>query len=154
AQPHGATERARRQDERLAQPAEEAPIDHLLESKPREYQIDIERALANGTDEAVAHEVRGRAIRGRQHHDAGRSGAAGVRSLEERRDHAGAVRTRASSSLGGASTAANSSARNVPGATVEPRSASTGTLEEASTPNAMTVAKLATTSDASVRGTE
>src|SRR5262249_28105071 len=50
--------------------------------------------------------------------------------------------------------AENTSARNVPGATVEPSACSTGTDEKLSTPNPTTVAALAMTSDASVSGAD
>jgi len=55
---------------------------------------------------------------------------------------------------GRASSAENNSASSVPGATVEPRSASTVTLEQASTLKVSTVAMLAINSEASVSGTE
>lgn len=47
--------------------------------------------------------------------------------------------------------AENRRARKVPGATVEPRAAKTGTFESDSTPKPITVLRLATTSDSIVR---
>src|SRR5215472_13201527 len=153
AHPHGAPEGVCRQEDLFPQPPEDAPVAHLLQLKPREYHIDLERAIADGTHEPMPYEVRGLGIGGGQQQYADRGSAARVHGLDEGRDHrkaaCGVVR-----GAGGASIAANSSARSVPGATVDPRSASTGTLEKASTPNAMTVARLATRSDASVSGSD
>src|SRR4029077_11523109 len=102
--------------------------------------------------EPVVHEV-GWPGKGRgQHHHARRCDAARARGLHDRRDHA--VDLFAGGAGGCASMAANRSARNVPRATVEPRSASTGTLEDASTPKAITVAIFAVRSDARTSGTD
>src|SRR5262249_52800722 len=129
----------------------------MLQPQLRKDEVDIEPALAHRAREAVRHEIVGAAVGRRQQHEPQRRTLARARGTEDERSHGGCATRCAAVAVtpsGAARSAANSSASSVPGATVMPRSASTGTLEEASTPKAMTVARFATASEASVRGTE
>src|SRR5579864_4375266 len=148
AEPHGDTLRARGHDDRVAQLLKRGAVGGVPQFGRHEREIEPQAPGADRGGEALALKVGRRRIRGRQHDDADRRDGAGrgggAQHLHQARPAA----------AGRARRPENQSASSVPGATVEPRSASTGTRENASTPKAITVAALATPSEARVRGTE
>src|SRR5262249_33283639 len=152
AEPHGTARRARGCQELVLDLLEHRAVGPVAELERREHQVDLERPRAQRRDEPLVYEVLRRRVGGRQQHDAGRGALARAGRLEERAHQPSAAA--GARAPGAASMAEKSSANSAPGATVRPRSASTGTREVASTPKASTVARLATASEASVSGCE